>query len=79
MASCASRRPGIGGQAYDMRRARIAANIAKLPELLKSKVVVLSHTREVQMAKEGDEVIKEFVRRVNALLDRLQKTAGEVA
>ena len=32
-------------------------------------------TREVQMAKEGD-VLKEFVRRVNALLDRLQKAAG---
>ena len=28
------------------------------------------------MAKEGDEVLKEFVRRVNALLDRLQKAAG---
>jgi len=31
---------------------------------------------EVQMAKEGDEVLKEFVRRVNVLLDRLQKAAG---
>ncbi len=28
------------------------------------------------MAKEGEEVLKEFVRRVNALLDRLQKAAG---
>ncbi len=28
------------------------------------------------MAKEGAEVLKEFVRRVNALLDRLQKAAG---
>ena len=28
------------------------------------------------MAKEGDEVLKEFVRRVNALLDRIQKAAG---
>jgi hypothetical protein len=28
------------------------------------------------MAKKGDEVLKEFVRRVNALLDRLQKAAG---
>ena len=28
------------------------------------------------MAKDGDEVLKEFVRRVNALLDRLQKAAG---
>ena len=28
------------------------------------------------MAKEGDEVLKEFVRRVNALLERLQKAAG---
>jgi predicted YcjX-like family ATPase len=28
------------------------------------------------MTKEGDEVLKEFVRRVNALLDRLQKAAG---
>ena len=28
------------------------------------------------MAKEGDEVLKEFVRRVNTLLDRLQKAAG---
>jgi len=31
---------------------------------------------EVQMAKEGDELLKEFVRRVNALLERLQKAAG---
>ena len=28
------------------------------------------------MAKEGDELLKEFVRRVNALLERLQKAAG---
>ena len=28
------------------------------------------------MAKQGDEVLKEFVRRVNALLDRFQKAAG---
>jgi hypothetical protein len=28
------------------------------------------------MTKEEDEVLKEFVRRVNALLDRLQKAAG---
>jgi hypothetical protein len=28
------------------------------------------------MAKEGAEALKEFVRRVNALLDRLQKAAG---
>jgi hypothetical protein len=28
------------------------------------------------MAKKGDEVLGEFVRRVNALLDRLQKAAG---
>jgi hypothetical protein len=28
------------------------------------------------MAQEDDEVLKEFVRRVNALLDRLQKAAG---
>ena len=27
------------------------------------------------MAKEGDEVLKEFVRRVNAMLERLQKAA----
>jgi hypothetical protein len=30
---------------------------------------------EVQMAKEGEEVLKEFVRRVNAMLERLQKAA----
>ena len=28
------------------------------------------------MVKQNDEVLKEFVRRVNALLDRLQKAAG---
>jgi hypothetical protein len=28
------------------------------------------------MAQQGEEVLKEFVRRVNALLDRLQKAAG---
>ena len=27
------------------------------------------------MAKEGEEVLKEFVRRVNAMLERLQKAA----
>lgn len=31
---------------------------------------------EVWMAKEDDEVVKEFVRRVNTLLDRLHKAAG---
>jgi hypothetical protein len=30
---------------------------------------------EVQMAKEGEEVLKEFVRSVNAMLERLQKAA----
>jgi hypothetical protein len=30
---------------------------------------------EVQRAKEGEEVLKEFVRRVNAMLERLQKAA----
>lgn len=28
------------------------------------------------MTEQGEEVLKEFVRRVNALLDRLQKAAG---
>jgi hypothetical protein len=28
------------------------------------------------MTRQGEEVLKEFVRRVNALLDRLQKAAG---
>jgi alcohol dehydrogenase class IV len=55
------------------RRARVIIGSAGAIE---SKTIVLSHTREVQMTQQGEEVLKEFVRRVNALLDRLQKVAG---